>query len=293
MKKIKITACMLALSYASFGQLLSKKGEPILPESGDWAVGIDAAPILNWAGGLFSDGSNPVSNDFLDNNLSITGKYFTAADMAYRGKVRLGFGSEKFTATVPTSSLTATDPDVVVEDSWKQGNTNVYISGGIEKRKGKTRLQGFYGGELGIGIKSKKNTFEYGNALTLDFPNAERTEFFDNQTGEQVNFYQDNFDAGYINEFKSGKTIQFGIRGFIGAEYFIAPKLSLGFEYGWGLAFSKTGTGETTFEYFGLLNPDSPTSTLNSITRETGTTDSSFGFDTDNSGGAISLNFHF
>jgi hypothetical protein len=288
MKKIKITACMLALSYASFGQLLSKKGEPILPESGDWAIGIDAAPILNWAGGLFSSGSENVSNDFLSNNLSITGKYFVAADMAYRGKVRLGFGSKKLTNLVTQSDLDGPNPDVVVEDSWKQGNTNIYLSGGIEKRKGKTRLQGFYGGELGIGFSGQKNTFEYGNAISADFNFPDRTSW-----GDDGEFSLNDLGGGaWLTESKRGSTISFGLRGFVGAEYFFVPKVSLGFEYGWGLAFSKSGKGEETYEYFGFANPDSTTPGLTSKTRETGTS-SSFGFDTDNSGGSISLNFHF
>jgi hypothetical protein len=287
MKKIKITAFMLAISYASFGQLLSKKGEPILPESGDWAIGIDAAPILNWAGGLFSEGTNNVSNDFLNNNLAITGKYFTAADMAYRGKVRLGFGSKKFTG-LSTQSAETINLDNVVEDSWKQGNTNVYLSGGIEKRKGKTRLQGFYGGELGIGLSSQKNTFEYGNAISSVFTNPERTSEWGDQA---INPGNDLGGGAWQTESKSGSTIQFGLRGFIGAEYFFAPKLSFGFEYGWGLAFSKTGKGEQTYEYFGSLTPTADPTVITK-TVETGTS-SSFGFDTDNSGGSISLNFHF
>nr|MCU0360765.1 hypothetical protein [Bacteroidia bacterium] len=52
-----------------------------------------------------------------------------------------------------------------VENVWKQSGNTIALSGGLEMRKGKTRLQGYYGGEVGILFASSKDKFEYGNAL--------------------------------------------------------------------------------------------------------------------------------
>ena len=51
---------------------------------------------------------------------------------------------------------------------------------------------------------------------------------------------------------KSGMTLGIGIRGFIGAEYFIFPKIAVGAEYGWGLGYQMTGKGSKTTEEQGL-----------------------------------------
>jgi hypothetical protein len=37
-----------------------------------------------------------------------------------------------------------------------------------------------------------------------------------------------------------------GLRGFIGVEYFIIPKISVGAEYGWGFAMMSSKTSVTT-----------------------------------------------
>ena len=37
------------------------------------------------------------------------------------------------------------------------------------------------------------------------------------------------------------------VNGFIGVEYFFAPKMSLCGEFGWGIAFESTGDEETTY----------------------------------------------
>ncbi len=39
-----------------------------------------------------------------------------------------------------------------------------------------------------------------------------------------------------------------GLRGFIGAEYFIFPKIAIGGEFGWGLALRTVGKSTTKYE---------------------------------------------
>ena len=46
----------------------------------------------------------------------------------------------------------------------------------------------------------------------------------------------------------TGRTVSVGVRGFVGFEYFFAPKISLGAEYGWALGMSNQGPGQTRTE---------------------------------------------
>lgn len=261
------------------------------PESGDWAVGIDATPFLNYFGNFIGgNGTNTAPTwNFLTTNQTITGKYFAADDMAYRGSLRIGFGSENQSQMQFQTGATATYPALpaMVEDTYKSGFMNVGLSGGIEYRKGAGRLVGFYGGELGISIASQSETYTYGNAIvatdgtlpagSTDFGNNELTDLW----GE---------DARVLSN-KSGTEFGVGLRGFIGAEYFVLPRMSIGGEFGWGLAFISTGARSVEME-------STDGATVGTIVEE-GTKSSSFGIDTDSNNsvfgpaGSLRLTFHF
>jgi hypothetical protein len=259
------------------------------PESGDWAVGIDATPFLTYFGNFIggTDANAAPSWNFLTNNQTITGKYFTADDMAYRGSLRIGFGSQSANNMVGQDGAAApTYPNLpaMVEDTWKQGTTNIGISGGLEWRKGSGRLQGFYGGELGIMLSSQSVEYTYGNAMTTT--GATSTDWgTGNVAGDPV------YGNGRLLSQSGGGTFGLGLRGFIGAEYFVLPKLSLGGEFGWGLAFMSTGAVTETWE-------STDGSAIATIEHE-GSKSSAFGIDTDANNsvfgpaGSIRMTFHF
>lgn len=273
MKK-QIMTVAIALATGAFTvhaqDLTSKKGEPILPEEGDWGIGIDATPFLNYAGNFFGKTNNNTAPtfDFLTGNQTIVGKYFKDATTAYRAAVRLGFGTSKQTNYVKDNTNTSPDPRYV-QDTRKVSYNGIGLSGGIEFRKGKTRLQGYYGGEIGIYFGSSKETYTYGNAFNNPTGNITPTSTdWSNPTLPGVSA------SSRVISVKNGSTLQFGIRGFIGAEFFILPKISIGGEFGLGLGFSSTGEGTTTKEYWGG-------STVKTTDSKIGKK-SSFKFDTDN-----------
>lgn len=253
--------------------ILSKKGERFLPEAGDWGIVVSANPFLEYIGDFFSTtgGSSPM-NTWAD-DMVVTGKYFATEKMAYRAKLRLGFGSAKDETIVPHS----TTANTFVTDETKYSYSNITIGAGMEWRRGKTRLQGFYGGEalINFGRGNDDNALEAG-----------KTEM---TYGEALSATNQNGGSSRTLEVKNGSTIGITIRGFVGAEYFIFPKMSLGLEYGWGLGFSKTGEGERTEERWDAA---ATTPAVVKTTTKTGGS-SSFGIDTDNSGGMITLGFHF
>jgi hypothetical protein len=54
-KSLTLLALVLGMSGAFAQDLTSKKGEPFLPEAGDWGLGIDANPFLEYAGNFFGN----------------------------------------------------------------------------------------------------------------------------------------------------------------------------------------------------------------------------------------------
>ena len=285
MKKTVLMISAILVSAVTFAQdLTSKKGETILPEAGDWAIGFEATPFLNYAGNLFNSGNSAPTANFLDSNMFIYGKYFVDAQTAYRAKIRVGFGSRKNGAFVTDDEALAADPTSTdtKEDERKVSYSRIAIGFGLEKRKGNTRLQGFYGGEVMVSLGSDKTTYDYGNSFTT--ANLAPTT---NDFGGNLGTTPDG-RAGRATESKEGSTFGVGVRGFIGAEYFIFPKISIAAEYGWGVGMQSTGESEVTLE---TLNNAGTAS--EKVTTKTTTKSSEFGLDTDNTGGNLRIMFHF
>lgn len=298
MKKTVFLAAALLIGAGSYAQ---EEEKVYLPEAGDWAIGIDATPFLSYFGNFIggNDGNAAPSWNYLTNNQTITGKYFETEEMAYRASFRLGFGSMGETAMVNDRTV-STAPDFPelpeeVENNMKASFTNIGLAGGVEYRKGKGRLQGFYGAELGISYLSSKETYEYGNELTESTAsNPVSVDAADDFGG---NITTDPYgNAARVLESKNASSFGIGLRGFIGAEYFILPKLAIGGEFGWGLVFNSTGATSTTTESVGVDGDGNES--VEEITIESGKSNS-FGIDTDSNNsvfgpaGSIRLTFHF
>lgn len=333
MKKIVTSIVLLLVANYTIAQnLVSKKGETFLPDSGDYAISIDASPFLNYIGNMFGKTANNSAPNwtYLTNNMTVTGKKFIDAKTAYRATVRLGFSN--YTDKAQTMDRAAAQSTVVVyfpavpasvENKHKHSNSNVGISVGMEKRRGKTRLQGIYGAEFGVGFSSTKDKYSYGNALNVTAPISVGVDTY-TTAGDPNPHYYDGFNetpamtgtatTGYsydniskdtygndarITTYKSGVNFEIGARAFVGAEYFIAPKISLAGEFGWGLGVGIKGKSKKTIE-----SVDSGVNTLTGTptigTQElTGSNSSGFYLDTDNANsmfgpsGTLRLNLHF
>ena len=196
MKKIILTAAaVFAFSFANAQDLKSKKGEPFLPEAGDWGISFNADNLLNFVGNAFNAQGNDINGTDQavtnsNSSGSFTGKKFKTANQADRYTV--GFALASGSATDGTGAKTV--------------NTDLNLEVGIGKewRRGKTRLQGFYGYDLIAGldlINSTKTTPVSGPSVTV----------------------------------KSGVGFNVGAQGFLGAEYFIFPKMAIGASYTYGV----------------------------------------------------------
>ena len=298
-KSIALVAMAFGVTSAFAQDLTSKKGEPFLPEAGDYAIGIDANPFLNYVGNFFGKQNNNTAPTwgFANNNFTITGKKFKDATNAYRASVRLGFDNASTkTETADrasTSAVTYPALPAMVTNKYSHSNTNIAVSVGIEKRRGKTRLQGVYGAEAGISYGSSKDKYTYGNALAASGTVVNVSAAGDGMNGN-ANITTDTYgNAARVTVKKSGATFGIGVRGFVGAEYFVAPKVSIGGEFGWGIGFSMTGASKTTTESIGGATPAVGTQEVK------GGKSSGFGFDTDNRNAlfgpsaSLRLNLHF
>jgi hypothetical protein len=209
MKKIILTmAAFMAVGFADAQNLKSKKGENYLPEANDWAISFNANGVFNYVGNLFNgntDNFAPTVGNVTAN--SLVGKKFIDAKSAYRVVANVGFGSNNLKNDTVKSKFTGIGD--VIFDTYKASTLNVNLGLGKEWRRGSTRLQGFYGADALVGFASKKWS-ETNNTVA-------------NGT------------------FNAGTSINLGVTGFIGAEYFIFPKMSIGAQYNYGLQVAANG----------------------------------------------------
>jgi hypothetical protein len=291
--RLSILLLLLSFSVYSFGQadslgkskkvnLVSKRGVYILPEQGELALGIDAFPFLLYMGNsLLSSGSFVPSinyaNNFGDMN-GIYAKYMIQSDLAIRANFRFDFGSYTDVYPVSQSSLTP-DPlaPMYVDDQVTYNSDAVQLAVGIEKMRGKGRVQGKYGAEILFGYNKYSSKYNYGNSITNDFNTP--VTFDNNYTAEGGRIINDYIDKGVF----------LGARGFLGVEFFVGPKISLGGEFGY--AFIYQWDQNRTLEYQYWNSSQQAVSTFVRESSSDGIDDMSVGID--NLDGSISLFFYF
>jgi hypothetical protein len=312
MKYSLITGLFLSISLLSYGQSdttdtindqrerpLTKKGREILPQSGDIALGFNAVPMIDFAlrslnhvsifggtGGTPNTGQGSATQAVqytANNNNQVVGKYYLDNNTAIRGK--FGVNTISGLVTNPVQDGVIADQAsrgtvndqlaarlVTVDDEMSFSRTNILVVGGLEKRRGYGRLQGFYGAELGFGMASGANDYTYGNEFSGDFVvehssiNNFNSILNGNNAGNPTLHDPSSSNTGDFDNVRRlrtefGGSFTVGVRAFIGVEYFFAPKMSVGAEYGWGYAF--TSGGKTTFADERFYNgQDGPTAVV-------------------------------
>ncbi len=207
-----------------------------LPEAGDFAIGINAVPILNFIGNAFNGyGTNGTKNtidamggEVLNLNyapkpdLSIMAKYFKTDRIAYRMNLGVKLNTDFEREYVISDVLAITDPfsDHKLIDQKTSLNVGGSFSGGLEYRVGKNRIQGIFSGDLLFAYQTKTDSYTYANAITI--VNSKPT----------MSAIMPAFDAaGYRTlEKKYGDVFYAGAMISAGVEYFIMPKVALGSE---------------------------------------------------------------
>lgn len=237
MKKRFLLVAASLTATVSFSQMQNKNGLEILPEAGDYAIQVDATPLLNFglnAVNIMNNTGDDANGVFLNPNgtsvnTTIRGKYFTSATEAYRVNVGINTGSMKYSRTMP-SLVDPDDADLTVDSTVKY--SEIILGGGMEWRRGHNRLQGFYGGELNISIGSQAPLSQVEIDKSLE---------------DAVTDY--GFAPAYVTKQK-GSAFGLMINGFAGVEYFVLPKISIGGQVSWGLNIQSKTKVTTTVESF-------------------------------------------
>lgn len=202
----------ISLPILSFGQksdssYLNKKGHPIFPKQGDFSIGINAAPFIEYAGNMLSgsDNSAPIFGFTAQHPGEIYGKYFITDTKAARFGITLGLLFDTDKVSVNNSFST-----------FKHAALGIGASLGLENnRYTRARIKGFYGYEGGITISPYSGWSE----------NAQR-----NVTGRITFINPDDRDSEFTE--KGGNTYKLFFQYFGGMELFLFPKISLGGELG-------------------------------------------------------------
>lgn len=283
MKNLVFTFVFSILAVSLFAQestLKGKNGQSILPEAGDIGVGFNAVPLLNWFGNTFNNNSNNTyagNNRFLNmfGNSVVMGRYMLTDKTAVR--LHFGFNYLNVSESRYVTSDAANNPEEKVLDTRTRGNGNFNLGAGYEMRRGKGRIQGYYGADfvLGLGI-ANGSTYTYGNGYSATNTIPTSTNWGANLIGNER-----------ILSTGNRTTLSATVRPFIGVEYFVAPKLSIGGEFGWGISYAGSFESSETVESY-------ETST-NTVLIDVNKLPASgvFSFGTDNFNGAIFMFFYF
>lgn len=283
-----VFVAVMFLNIANAQELVSKKGFIILPEAGDIVLGFDAVPLadlaLNFANIMVNTGQTAGHPGYVGGfNQVIVGKYFMSESMAIRAKI--GINTNRTSATAyfddPKDMLAyPLDPDQwgELKDVAVSTSREIILAGGLEFRRGHNRLQGFYGAEALIGLAHSGTSNKYGIEM--------------NQETVVTNPW---VPAVRTLSTSAGNAISFGLRGFIGVEYFFAPKMSVGGEFGWGLGITTTPRGKVKTETWVVAD-----SKVKEETTKGPSKGSSMGWQVDDGFGknllpsaALTVNFHF
>lgn len=273
LKQLRLFLPALLLAYmASAQSITSKKGEPILPEKGNWGVFFDGAPFIKYAGNLLnSSQSNSVKADFPNGykNTLVLKKY-KSDTRALRIKMRIGFSSNTIDSIV--TFLGGIYPEPTVTDSRNISEKNIVVGIGTQKSRGKGRLTGYLGKELLFGFSTLDTTYTYGGGPLTQY-NWLHTNTFGQERG--------------VTKIERGTDFRISLHIVAGVEYFFAPRMSLSAEYSWGFGYQNNSAGKITKEEWNFQGGN-----IKTTTRKTAGS-SSFIVDNANNVGSINLAVYF
>lgn len=278
MKKTIITllvavCCVVSVSAQNAERtkgIQTKKGYNILPVAGDFAIGIDATPLLMYAGGMFVPTMAPsFGDDYTYTNGtnsykgSIFGKYFLEDNQAIRLRMLINVGSTLNRFKVVDDEETANNPlnpNATTFDTRNVSLSQFGLYAGYEWRRGYGRLQAFYGAEIGVDFTINKTSYEWGNPMT-DL----------NRTPTSVNWETTpdptvGSPAERNLNVKGGNGFGMQIGAFAGVEYFFARKMSVGGQVSLNLRYANTGQSTITTQTF-----NNATNVIDEITKRNGT----------------------
>ena len=272
-KRSLLSLVLVSFSFTTFCQ------DQFSFQKRDIGLSMNAAPILDFMLNSSNIGNNTGQTAETPGFTSsfpqtFVGRYFLDDKTALRMYVGL-----KSLSSDTTTYFNLTPTDEIFETN-KVNEFDFTLGLGIEKRKSTSRLQGFIGSEIFLLINSVKNKNKFGLIYNVT-----------NETAGNI--------IGGDSRILKDKLIRYGVgaRAFVGIEYFVVPRISIGTELGWSFAVLFQPRRTTTTEYWDDIDLD----LINGrrVTKERGTSNSgSFEIAVDNgsatfTGGSAALNVNF
>ena len=291
MKNFRILAiailCVFVMNvFAQQAQTSAQQNDysEYLPEAGDMAISLNLAPFLN----VFADNTidGRIGGDSYNSDLiSIAIKYMVTDNFAMRLNLGWSYLYNRDNYFVQDDKAVFLNPlsQAKVTDSYISQNSGVSATIAGEYRFGSRRIQGYVGGGLTYALSSYSMNLYYGNAMTELNQNP--------TTYEDYSAYIPGFSSARFTKV-SNNGLDFnhhaGVVAFVGFEWFVAKKVSVGAEVNVSAIASWGNLQYATLEGYNTLSEKVETWT--ELFKP-----SSFAFDfgTQNVGANLSVNFYF
>lgn len=188
------------------------------PKAGDFGIGFEATPFLDYLGNAFN-GTSGNSLNLGDNTLYF--RYFLTDNSAVRLALQIGSYKSVENEYVLDDAAAMNDPlsQKQIQDRRISNEDSYLVRAGYQMFKGNNRLRGFVGGDLAFGYGRELVEYEYGNSMTNLNPDP-TTAWGGMPVGKR-----------YLEQ-KEGSSIILGVGAFTGAEYYFMPNVSIGVELG-------------------------------------------------------------
>lgn len=254
------------------------------PQKGEFGIGFNTVPVFSFFS--FVDNKDDELNrwDFFGTN-TFRVKYLISERTALRASLSVNssynrFGNDVFDDTQNTPDARVTDYATLTSQFYA---TTV----GVEWRKGSEKIEGVFGTELAGMFYYETTKYDYGNSFGLLNQAPTSTTWAKDDNSRQLDVQTSSPSGERLKSYSSGAQYGIGIRPFIGVEYFLASKISLGVEFGWYFMYSYQESGLETHEYF------IPSVNETRLRQQPTPQNRTYATEVDNAQGTIMLMFYF
>lgn len=285
MKHILTILTAIALCSLPF-TAQAQSEEDYLPKAGDLGLSVSANPLSQIATGVPFTSTQPL--------VSIAGKYMVSDKSALFLNVGWIYNYNHNNYYANDDAALYLDPfsRAKVIDTRENQITGLNVSFGGERRIGKGKVQGVFGGGIMYAFSYYDIRYSYGNAITSinQQPTNGFTDIYGNNDGSDVpspNVPGVSYQR-YLNKFNTTPTHYIGLTGYAGVEWFVAPKVSVGAKLYLTAAYRFLSGDYYTAEGYNYL-----TGQVEEWTELLRPSSHGFSFNRDNVGMDISFNFYF
>lgn len=227
--------CVSVSAQETDSVLRSKKGIPILPQAGDWAIGADAGPYLKYFGNAF--------NNSTDNSLDLSSqtlylRHFLTDKTAVRLLVAIDKSSSisRYFVRDDAAYFQNQLSNTQTQDKTINKSTYLKFDLGYQIFRGYGRLRGFYGAHIMYRNDRERSESTYGNPMSATNPTP--TSYYSYTNGSRA------------LESDGGISHSIGAGVIAGVEYYFAPKICIGGEINLDVYNTWKTEGNTKSEYW-------------------------------------------